>query len=94
MSGGNNVQGKYIWLRKILGRWIRRILFSVVKQVRMYCGSGTGGRCCIRAGQTFRVHSPAAAAKSRAGLSGVQTSLRKLKKRCMFPSACAMKARF
>jgi len=26
--------------------------------MRMYYGSGTGGRCCIGAGQTLRMHSP------------------------------------
>jgi len=28
------------------------------QQVRMYYGSGTGGRCCIGARQMLRVHSP------------------------------------
>jgi len=28
------------------------------KQVRMQYGTGTGGRCCMCAGQTLRIHSP------------------------------------
>jgi len=34
---------------------------SLMKQVRMYYRSGTGGRCCIGAGKTLSVHCQAAA---------------------------------
>jgi len=30
----------------------------MIQQIRIYYKSGTGGRCCICARQTLRVHSP------------------------------------
>jgi len=30
----------------------------MIQQIRIYYKSGTGGRCCIGARQTLRVHSP------------------------------------
>jgi len=62
-ESSSNKKWRRFWSRKQVSRTSKRSLLQVgtrriITQLLMYCGSGTGGRCCICAGQTLRMHSP------------------------------------